>query len=286
MPADGRNAPPGTQAGFTLIELSIVLVIIGLIVGGVLVGQDLIRAAEVRATVGQYEKYNASVNTFRVKYNGLPGDLSQYQAGGYGLFQLTNAATYGQGDGNGLIEGGSANSVLAIGETLAFWRHMSDAALIDGSFLCAACTPTIVAATGALSVLATEANMDSVSPSAKMGRGNHFIVYPNEGRNYYHIGKFTGTNAFGSYAHGAAITPQEAFSIDQKVDDGKPRSGIVVARDNGTATPGVPSFTLMTIAAQTGANNTVRCVLTGGLEYNYSGTTAQTPSCELRLRFN
>lgn len=44
------------QSGFTLIELSIVLVIIGLIVGGVLVGRDLIKAAEVRAQVSQIEK--------------------------------------------------------------------------------------------------------------------------------------------------------------------------------------------------------------------------------------
>jgi prepilin-type N-terminal cleavage/methylation domain-containing protein len=70
------------QAGFTLIELSIVLVIIGLIVGGVLVGQDLIKAAEIRATISQYEKYNAAMNTFRTKYNGMPGDLSAISQAG------------------------------------------------------------------------------------------------------------------------------------------------------------------------------------------------------------
>lgn len=59
--------------GFTLIELSIVLVIIGLIVGGMLVGQDLINAAKVRAEFSQMEKLDAAVNTFRLKYNALPG---------------------------------------------------------------------------------------------------------------------------------------------------------------------------------------------------------------------
>lgn len=49
--------------GFTLIELSIVLVIIGLIVGGVLVGKDLIIASEVRSQIGQIEKYNTAVHT-------------------------------------------------------------------------------------------------------------------------------------------------------------------------------------------------------------------------------
>ena len=56
------------SAGFTLIELSIVLVIIGLIIGGVLVGRDLIAAAQVRAQISQIEKYQTAVNTFRGKY--------------------------------------------------------------------------------------------------------------------------------------------------------------------------------------------------------------------------
>jgi prepilin-type N-terminal cleavage/methylation domain-containing protein len=64
------------RAGFTLIELSIVLVIIGLVVGGVLVGRDLICAAELRAQISQIEKYNTAVNTFYGKYGGLPGPLA------------------------------------------------------------------------------------------------------------------------------------------------------------------------------------------------------------------
>lgn len=66
--------PPATtaQRGFTLIELSIRLVIIGLIVGGVLVGRDLIE----RAQISQIEKYNTVVHTFQLKYNALPGDIA------------------------------------------------------------------------------------------------------------------------------------------------------------------------------------------------------------------
>jgi prepilin-type N-terminal cleavage/methylation domain-containing protein len=78
--------PPSTaQRGFTLIELSIVLVIIGLIIGGVLVGQDLIRAAGVRATISQIEQYNTAVNTFMEKYGYLPGDIKDPDASNFGL---------------------------------------------------------------------------------------------------------------------------------------------------------------------------------------------------------
>ena len=92
-----------TEAGFTLIELSIVLVIIGLIVGGVLVGQDLIRAAEIRATITQVEKFNTAVNTFRDKYGAIPGDMNNGVAQTFGFTSRSGLA--GQGDGNGLLDG-------------------------------------------------------------------------------------------------------------------------------------------------------------------------------------
>jgi prepilin-type N-terminal cleavage/methylation domain-containing protein len=59
--------------GFTLIEISIVMVIIGLIIGSILVGRDLIRAAEIRSVASDKEKIVTAVNTFRNKYNCMPG---------------------------------------------------------------------------------------------------------------------------------------------------------------------------------------------------------------------
>src|ERR1019366_10408042 len=92
---------PGTDA-FTLIEIAIVLVIIGLIIGGVLVGQDLIRAAGVRATISQIEKYNTAVNTFIGKYNAMPGDLNGQTATAFGF--TARGTNTGQGDGNGALQ--------------------------------------------------------------------------------------------------------------------------------------------------------------------------------------
>lgn len=73
------------RSGFTLVELSIVLVIIGLVAGGVLVGRDLIAAATIRSTISQIEKYKTAVNTFRGKYGYLPGDIPADQAAQTGL---------------------------------------------------------------------------------------------------------------------------------------------------------------------------------------------------------
>src|SRR4051812_10469894 len=93
---------PKALSGFTLIEMSIVLVIIGLTVGSVLVGKDLLAAAAVRAQITQIEKYQTSVNVFRIKYNAIPGDMTADQASQNGF--LSRPGTVGKGDGNGLLD--------------------------------------------------------------------------------------------------------------------------------------------------------------------------------------
>ena len=124
------------RGGFTLIELSIVLVIIGLLAGGVLVGRDLIAAAALRSQITQIEKYNAAANTFRAKYGFLPGDLPANQAAALGFATRTGA--YGDGDGNGYVNGKYGASVAQLptlgGETVFFWTDLSAAKMIEGSF--------------------------------------------------------------------------------------------------------------------------------------------------------
>jgi prepilin-type N-terminal cleavage/methylation domain-containing protein len=71
------------ERGFTLIELSIVLVIIGLIAGGILAGSELIHASKVRATVKRFTEIDTAVNTYRTKYACLPGDcVNAYRGAG------------------------------------------------------------------------------------------------------------------------------------------------------------------------------------------------------------
>src|ERR1700733_3923945 len=107
---DIRYSFSDCKRGFTLIELSVVLVIIGLIVGGILVGRNLVDASEVRAQITQIEKLNQAVNTFRDKFNGIPGDLILTSATQFGFNTYGCDGTPAHRDGNGLLDGWAGGS--------------------------------------------------------------------------------------------------------------------------------------------------------------------------------
>ena len=90
-------------AGFTLVEMAIVLVIIGLLVGGVLVGADLIAVATLRSQISQINRYSAAVATFQLKFGVLPGDMPADMAATNGF--VARSGAQGRGDGNGVIQG-------------------------------------------------------------------------------------------------------------------------------------------------------------------------------------
>ncbi len=122
------------RTGFTLLELSIVLVIIGLLAGGILVGRDLIHSAELHATINQYTKYQEAVNAFRLKYNAIPGDLTDQEAAEFGFSpgRPGYPADSGVVHGDGIIEGTGLYS-----EGLLFWRDLSSAGFIESSLVVA-----------------------------------------------------------------------------------------------------------------------------------------------------
>ncbi len=120
------------QDGFTLLELSIVLVIIGLIVGGILVGRDLVDSAAIRSQVSQIQKFQTAVQTFKSKYNCLPGDCPDATS----LFGTTDPKgnPIYNGDGDGQITDYNTNWYEYLG-WFQFWTQLADAGLIAGTYI-------------------------------------------------------------------------------------------------------------------------------------------------------
>lgn len=218
---------PRSRSGFTLIELSIVLVIIGLLVGGVLVGRDLIASAAIRAQIGQIEKFNSAINTFRTKYNALPGDIAEPNASGFGLFPRGTDA--GQGDGNGIIAGhcfgfiGCACGYCVVsGELIMVWRDLSSAQLLEGQFN--------TAGWGAM----TGTSPSLIFPEAAIGRGNYISLWNKNYNNvtptklHYQISAISSITSWNISAN-PALTVLEANNIDQKIDNALPQTGKVRA---------------------------------------------------------
>jgi len=268
-----------SQSGFTLIELSIVLTIIGLIVGGVLVGQDLIKAAGLRATIQQIEKYNSATNTFNNKFGGIPGDISVTNAAAFGLY--TAAGSQGRGDNNGLVDGTVATPAAWSQEGCMFWVHLTNANLLDGNFtqVCDGAAPLVVAA----------ASVSEVWPLARLGKSNYINVGSAGGLNFFMIGAITSAAAAGSISSSVAITPIDSYNIDSKMDDGYPLAGLVQA--HATAGTSITAFTDPPSASTTAGSgmclvgDMVGTALTD--TYNRVLTSGgQTMACELRFRFN
>lgn len=256
-----------TRRGFTLIELAIVLVIVGLLAAGILVGRDLIKAAEVRAQIRQLDEYKLGMNTFMVKYQTMPGDMPPSQADAVGMVARSGGA--GSGDGNGLITSCSNINQLSRGcEAVLFWSDLSAAGLIAGSF-----------ADGIddYPIFATFEESTKYFPKVKMRGSYTFVIAtPQAGDNSWFVStQLTSQDDAYSYTYGAGgFTPQEVYAIDSKVDDGKPTSGTVRALREIAAAPELVYFGV----PLTGAD---KCLLAQD-QYNLSNTIG--PLCQMNYR--
>jgi prepilin-type N-terminal cleavage/methylation domain-containing protein len=112
------------QSGFTLIEIAIVLVIIGLLLGGILKGQELINSAKVKNLATDFRSIPVYIYGYQDKFKALPGD---------DLLATTHltGATINNGNGNGVIEG-NWNTTTDGDEACKFWQHVRLAGLAPG----------------------------------------------------------------------------------------------------------------------------------------------------------
>jgi prepilin-type N-terminal cleavage/methylation domain-containing protein len=116
------------QSGFTLVEMAIVLVIIGLLLGGILKGQELINSAKVKNLANDFRVVPTYIYAYQDKFRSLPGDdrnAVAHVGSGAGQAGVTTA-------GNGLING-DWNSTTVTDESVLFWQHIRLANLASGS---------------------------------------------------------------------------------------------------------------------------------------------------------
>jgi prepilin-type N-terminal cleavage/methylation domain-containing protein len=127
--ARGAGKMKSQQSGFTLVEIAIVLVIIGLLLGGILKGQELINSAKVKNLANDFRVIPTYIYAYQDKFKSLPGD--DVQAAGH-VTGATNATTPAGKQGNGVIDG-NWNSPTQTDESYLFWQHVRLANLASGS---------------------------------------------------------------------------------------------------------------------------------------------------------
>jgi prepilin-type N-terminal cleavage/methylation domain-containing protein len=182
--------------GFTLIEIAIVLVIIGLLLGGVLKGQELITGARVRNLISQQDGIKAAFFGFQDRYRALPGD---YAAADSNI--NCGASPCAKGNGNGRIESTATpiNGSVAHEETLV-WSHLTSSGFLNGSYTFA-------------DTAATDANTPKNPYGALLDLENDQQYGP-------------GTGPFKHNLKTGAQLPAEILSeVDRKIDDGLPYTG-------------------------------------------------------------
>ena len=181
------------QQGFTLIEIAIVLVIIGLLLGGVLKGQELIQNARVRNVIALQDGVKAAFFGFQDRYRGIPGDY-------------TGSAANIPGAGTTLcVSGGGDSLINTTAESICAWYHLSKAGFITGNY-------TGTGTTGD----ATN------SPSNPFGGVMQLIfdaVYADG------TSLTTGASSVHNVKTGINIPATVLAEVDRKIDDGQPISG-------------------------------------------------------------
>lgn len=151
------------QSGFTLIEIAIVLVIIGLLLGGILKGQELINSARVKNLAADFRNVPVFIYGYQDKFRVLPGDDKNAVA-----HVGTTTVTPGVGNGNGVIEG-SWDSTAAADESYLFWQHVRLAGLAPG--------PTSLTATDyqPRNAVGGTVGIQSAAPFTGMTGGTYYV---------------------------------------------------------------------------------------------------------------
>lgn len=220
--------------GFTLIELSLVIIIIGLLIAGISAGSSLINSTKLYSVINDYLRYQSAYNNFVARYSQPPGDFTE----GYSYWG-TNCTTIGtlgcNGNGNGIID--NLEPVFA-------WKHLSLAGMINEPIAVIADVANYNVIPGvsipASKILGNGYSLSVGSTSIMFlagtngGRNGNF--WPNNDTNIFAIGK--PANITNDIVGFSGLLPSDASYIDLKIDDGIPYSGNVRSIDGSDVAQG------------------------------------------------
>jgi hypothetical protein len=276
LPASGKTFSTPLQV--TLIHMEIVLMLIGLFLGSALMGEELIQAYKVHSQVTQIAVFDEAVANFHSKYGGLPGDLLAVLATSQGL--PAGNGTTSHSDGDGKISPCNLGWQWHLGcETALFWSHLSVSGMISENFSADSRFTE--------SRLAHVGSMAPYLPRSPIGEGIYITVWNSDGSqpsprphlaygNYYEISRISGADQEKLVDDSHALTPEQARSIDLKMDDGMPWTGRVIA--NGEANWPKEAWGSL---AHSGVSN---CVFTDKTYNTGYFLRARTPLCHLAIR--
>ena len=201
------------KRGFTLVEMSIVLVVVGIIVVGIVAGSSMIYGAKLRNVISEFDRYKEAVDAFEEQYKYYPGDFNE-------ATQYWETAQ--DGNGNWAIEGDTTERLYA-------WNHLQQAGLIEGAF------------TGEV-VKDAEPYRERVNIPGSIFAKNHYMI----GTTASETDIFGRQGTFIQYSStntplspwGGALPAKDAKYIDEKMDDGVASSGFIFGVDGLDATRG------------------------------------------------
>jgi prepilin-type N-terminal cleavage/methylation domain-containing protein len=210
------------QKGFTLVEIAIVLVIIGLLLGGILKGQEMITQAKIKNVIADFSGISAAYHGYQDRYRAIPGDDPNAATRWAGA---AISATAGE-PGNGVVQG-KYNSGTAGDESRLWWDHLRRAGFVAGSLT----QQPFNAATGMIGVQTG----DSAGGAALGGFAGLIICSGN-------------------------LPDKIAIATDTQMDDGIPASGTVRGVLQTSPNPDVVAATLPAATyAETGTNTYLIC---------------------------
>ncbi|MGB0719563.1 MAG: prepilin-type N-terminal cleavage/methylation domain-containing protein [Bdellovibrionales bacterium] len=215
------NSIKRNQGGFTLLELSISLLIIGVLLGGILLGANLIDNARVVGSVKDMQDIQLAVRAFEDRYNARPGDFRRAVGSIPGCDATTNCAN---GDGNGFIASTGADDhnwdSKIVGtpfeaEATQAWKHLALADMLSG-----------------IEPAAGTANPDwkETHPEGQFGGGYEIyydrVLGPERGG---HVIRYTQNGLDAANPTTGGLDPAKASQIDRKLDDGNANAGYITA---------------------------------------------------------